>query len=110
MKPFRVQYKGESFGVDSLTDGKIYDCIGVEMPFLRIIDDSGEDYLYSATDPGPLDGKVTPGKWRAVDEYGEEILKDALDNFNKSDSKKWDNLKWKTISYDKSGNPIIAYQ
>ena len=51
----KVKYIGESFGVDSLTDGCVYECVGVEgdFGFLRIVDDSGEDYLYSATNPRP---------------------------------------------------------
>ncbi len=36
----KVRYIGQSFGVDSLTNGKIYECLGVEPPFIRIIDDS----------------------------------------------------------------------
>ncbi|MEE0642888.1 MULTISPECIES: hypothetical protein [unclassified Blautia] len=29
-----------------LTNGKIYDVLSVEKGFYRIVDDSGEDYLY----------------------------------------------------------------
>lgn len=29
-----------------LTNGKIYDVVSVEKGFYRIVDDSGEDYLY----------------------------------------------------------------
>lgn len=29
-----------------LTNGKIYDVLSVERGFYRIVDDSGEDYLY----------------------------------------------------------------
>src|SRR5215218_10389962 len=38
----------EPGGCHDLTLGKIYECIGIEGrgSFLRIIDDSGEDYLY----------------------------------------------------------------
>ena len=41
----KLRYKGESFGVDSLTDGKIYNAVE-EDGMYRVIDDSGEDYLY----------------------------------------------------------------
>ena len=41
----KVKYIGESF-VISLTKNKVYDCLGIEPPFLRIIDDTEEDYLY----------------------------------------------------------------
>ena len=40
----KLRYKGESFGVDSLTDGKIYNAVE-EDGMYRVIDDSGEDYL-----------------------------------------------------------------
>lgn len=50
----KVRYIGQSFGVDSLTSNKIYECIGIDLPFIRVIDDSGEDYLYSASGRGLL--------------------------------------------------------
>lgn len=42
----RVQYIGLSSKGD-LTDGKIYDCIGLSFGKIRIIDDSGEPFYYS---------------------------------------------------------------
>ena len=42
----KVKYIGDSFGVESLTNGKTYMCVEVDYPFLMIIDDSGDDYLY----------------------------------------------------------------
>jgi hypothetical protein len=38
----------EPSGCHDLTLGKIYECLGLEGrgSFLRIVDDSGEDYLY----------------------------------------------------------------
>lgn len=70
----KLKYVGESFGVDSLTDGKIYDCVGVENGMLRIIDDSEEDYLYSAVNPRPLDGSSKGGKWEIVEDDKEKTL------------------------------------
>ena len=66
----KVKYIGESFGVDSLTDGRVYECVGVEgdFGFLRIVDDSGEDYLYSATNPRPLDHSCGGGRWEIVED------------------------------------------
>ena len=65
----KVKYIGESFGVDSLTDGRVYECVGVEgdFGFLRIVDDSGEDYLYSMTNPAPLDGSSPGGWWEVIE-------------------------------------------
>ncbi len=47
----KYRYKGESKGI-SLTKGKIYYCVGVDTYYneLRIVDDTGEDYLYSPDD------------------------------------------------------------
>ncbi len=64
----RVRYIGPSFGVDSLTSGKVYECIGVEFDLLRIIDDSEEDYLYSSINPAPLDRSSPGGKWEIVED------------------------------------------
>lgn len=43
----KVRYDGETdFLV--LTHGKIYDVISIERGWYRIVDDSGEDYLFPA--------------------------------------------------------------
>ena len=60
----KLRYIGPSFGIDSLTNGKIYEAIE-EDGMYRVIDDSGEDYLYSMTNPAPLDGS-SPGVWWEV--------------------------------------------
>ncbi len=73
----KVKYIGESFGVDGLTNNKVYNCLGVESGMLRVIDDSGEDYLYSARNPRPLDGSSKGGKWEIVEDNN-DILKNLL--------------------------------
>lgn len=42
----KVKYIGESFGAVSLTNGKIYECLGFDNGMLRVIDD-GEDQTYA---------------------------------------------------------------
>jgi len=69
----KVRYKGESFGVDSLTNDKTYDCIGVEFDLLRIIDDSGEDYA-------PLDGSSSGGRWEIVEDDAVGTLAGIIPN------------------------------
>lgn len=64
----KVKYVGESFGAVSLTNGKIYECLGFDSGMLRIIDDSEEDYLYSVINPRPLDGSSKGGKWEIVED------------------------------------------
>lgn len=63
----KIKYVGESFGVDSLTDGTIYEA-AEEDGMYRVIDDSGEDYLYDKENPAPLDGTSKGGKWEIVEE------------------------------------------
>lgn len=41
----KVKYLGKSEGI-SLTENKIYEALGYESGFIRIIDDTEEDYLY----------------------------------------------------------------
>lgn len=62
----KLRYIGESFGVDELTNGKIYEATD-EGDFYRVIDDSGEDYLYSKVNPAPLDGSSPGGRWEIIE-------------------------------------------
>lgn len=70
----KIKYIGNSFGVEQLTNNKIYDVVGIELPFVRIIDDSGEDYLYSIYKPSCLDDPNLNGKW-VITEDKQKILK-----------------------------------
>ena len=63
----KIKYIGETFGVDSLTNGKIY-VATEEQGMYRVIDDSGEDYLYSKEIPAPLDGSSPGGKWEIIEQ------------------------------------------
>lgn len=45
----KVKYVGSKVSI-SLTEGKIYQVISIESGWYRIIDDTGEDYLYSPDD------------------------------------------------------------
>lgn len=74
----KVRYVGQTFSVDSLTDGKVYEVIGVEYGMLRVIDDSGEDYLYSANNPGTIAGKLRGGKFEVVEDDENGTLKQAI--------------------------------
>lgn len=64
----KLKYVGESFGVDGLTNGKIYDATVEDNDYYRVIDDSEEDYLYSKTNPAPIDGSSKGGKWEIISE------------------------------------------
>lgn len=63
----KLRYIGESFGAVSLTSGKIYEATEEQLGY-RVIDDSGEDYLYSKENPAPLDGSSAGGKWEIVEQ------------------------------------------
>ena len=74
----KVKYIGKSFGIEGLTDGKIYECVGIENNMLRIIDDSGESYLYSAYKPSSLDNPELCGKWEIIEDNEKKELKDIV--------------------------------
>jgi len=76
----KVKYVGESFGVDSLTNGEIYAVLGVEFNFLRVIDDSMEDYLYDATNPAPMDRTSNGGRWEVIEDDIKGTLKKIIDS------------------------------
>ena len=63
----KLKYIGESFGALSLTSNKIYEATEEKFGY-RVIDDSGEDYLYSKDNPAPLDGSSPGGRWEIIEE------------------------------------------
>jgi hypothetical protein len=84
----KVKYVGESFIV-GLTDGKVYECVEVDETdkegldfgiLLRIVDDDLDNenyeddpdwkpgYLYSPTNPAPLDMSSPGGRWEIVED------------------------------------------
>lgn len=64
----KVKYIGESFGVDALTDGSIYDVVFDINGDIKIVDDSGEDYIYDLNNPKPLDGSSVGGEFYIIDD------------------------------------------
>lgn len=64
----KVKYIGESFGIEGLTNGKVYEVIAIEQDMIRIIDDSGEGYLYSINKPCSLEDSAKFGKWEIVED------------------------------------------
>ena len=73
----KVKYAGESFGVDGLTDGRIYEVLEIDSltGMLRIVDDSGEDYLYSPKAPRPILEKRPYGRFEIVEDDALGTLK-----------------------------------
>ena len=64
----KVKYIGPTRGILSLTDGKIYECLGVECGFLRVIDD--ESYSYWEKEPDEKEGYLYPPDGVFVNEDG----------------------------------------
>ena len=79
----KLKYVGESFGAVSLTNGTVYECLGEDSGMFRIVDDSGEDYLYSVVNPRPLDGSSKGGKWEIVEDDKNGTLAKLLEIANK---------------------------
>ena len=69
----KVKYVGESFGVESLTNGVTYNVVRDETGMIKIVDDSEEDYIYNIAHPKPLDGSSPGGKFMIVDDPNGEL-------------------------------------
>ena len=76
----KVRYVGKSYGIDSMTDGKTYDVLEVDeiTGGLRIVDDSGEDYLYHPKAPQPNGAKEAYGHYEIVEDDATGSLKKAI--------------------------------
>lgn len=77
----RVRYVGVSFGVDGLTDQREYEVLeyDADIGALRIIDDSGEDYLYSPQHPKPIAVPDHPGgRFEIVEDDEDQTLHKAI--------------------------------
>lgn len=64
----KLRFVGESFYLFGLTNGKIYEAWEEDDDYYRVIDDSGEDYLYPKINPHAPDGSTTDGRWEIVEE------------------------------------------
>ena len=64
----RVKYVGITFGVDSLTNDKIYNVVYDKNRTIKIVDDSNEDYYYDLINPSPIDGSSDGGKFYIIED------------------------------------------
>ena len=76
----KVKYIGKSFGVDGLTNEKIYDvlCVDEFTGAFRVIDDSDEDYLYDPKHPRPLCATEAYGKFVIIEDDDVGSLREAI--------------------------------
>lgn len=64
----KLKFIGESFYLFGLTNGKVYEAWEEDDDYYRVIDDSGEDYIYPKINPHAPDGSTTEGRWEIVEE------------------------------------------
>lgn len=75
-----VKYLGPDIGIDGLFDQKEYAVIEID-PFsgmLRILDESGEDYLYHPTRPKAFAGEYKGGKFEMIQDDSNQSLQKAM--------------------------------
>ncbi len=79
----KVRYKGPTFGIDGLTNNREYVVLAVDdlTGALRLIDDSGEDYLYSPTEPGPISNPNIRGRFEILEDDEHRTLAKAIGNY-----------------------------
>ena len=69
----RVKYTGETFGVDGLTDQREYVIVRDDSGALKVVDDSGEDYLYDLENPRPANGESSGGTFEILEDPSGEL-------------------------------------
>ena len=76
----KVKYIGPNIGAVGLDDGGVYEVLEVDelTGALRIVDESGEDYLYSPKEPKPLSGNQKPGRFEIVEDDEIGTLKKTI--------------------------------
>lgn len=69
-----LKYAGNTI-LMCLADGKTYPCVGIDgIDYFRIVDDSGEDYMYPIDNPRPLNGngvtemELLGGEWEVIED------------------------------------------
>ncbi len=63
----KLKFVGNDSHMD-LTNGQIYDATVEDNDYYRVIDDSGEDYMYTKINPAPLNGSTEGGEWEIIEE------------------------------------------
>ncbi len=77
----KLRYIGKSFYVEGLTNGEVYECLGIEGAYFRVIDDSGEDYVYRIINPGPPTNSNWPARWDIVEDSDDRLLERTIDEW-----------------------------
>ncbi len=66
----KVKYIGPDIGVDGLKNGGEYTVLEIDdlTGYLRIIDESGEDYLYSPSKPRAIADEYRGGRFEIIED------------------------------------------
>ena len=76
----RVRYLGPDIGIDGLLDNHEYEVLGVDeiCGYLRVVDESGEDYLYHPIWPQPVAGIYGGGRFQIIEDDEKGTLANAM--------------------------------
>lgn len=76
----KVKYIGPNIGVDGLFNNGVYEVVEIDETsgLLRIIDESGDDYLYSPTKPQAIAGEYKGGRFEVVEDDKDRNLSKAI--------------------------------
>lgn len=72
----KLLYSGPSYKY-GLTDGKMYECIGLSHGDVKIIDDENEAFFYSATKPYK-DKNGKKGEWIVIEDLSDDLVTDFV--------------------------------
>lgn len=64
----KIKYVGQTFGIDQLTNGQIYDVVREEDGTIKVVDDSEEDYIYDLKNPRPMDESSKGGLFYIIED------------------------------------------
>ena len=78
----RVRYVGQNINWDGLFDGNVYEVLEVDSlsGLLRIVDESGEDYLYHPKIPHNLSKPSIRGRFEIVEDDENGTLDKAINH------------------------------
>ena len=71
----KVKYIGKNYLLSDITNGQIYEVLSIEDRMLRIVNDSGEDYLYGLKHVLQKDDGTNSNLWEIVEDNEEKDLK-----------------------------------
>lgn len=76
-----VRYIGPNIGIDGLFNGNTYEVVEIDelSGALRIVDESGEDYLYDPKKPRPIACEYQDGRFEIVTDRDGQLKRAIFD-------------------------------